>query len=91
MERTLHELLAKTQVGDELVLQWSACFTCEFEAAVRTRAAVELKDLRAVAHKLEPLPAQTAVEFGVIREPRMCLPLCPRMLMPLARTPLLMG
>ena len=81
-------------MGDELVLQWSECFTCEFEAAVRTRAAVELKDLRAVAHKLEPLPAQaaqTAVEFGVIREPRMCLPLCPRMLMPLARTPLLMG
>ena len=73
VERTLHELLAKTRVGDELVLQWSCCFTCEFQVAVRTRAAVELMELRAVTNRLEALPAQavqTAVEFGVIRAPR---------------------
>jgi hypothetical protein len=49
----LRELLEKTRVGDELVLKWSRCFTCEFEDAVRTRAAVELRDLRAVVRKLD--------------------------------------
>lgn len=78
VEPALRELLEKTRVGDELVLKWSRCFTCEFEDAVRTRAVVELRDLRAVVRKLEPLPGQAAVmaiEYGVIDAPRMLLPL----------------
>ena len=78
VEPALRELLDKTRIGNELVLAWSRCFTCEFENAVRTRAAVELRDLRAVVRKLEPLPGRAAVmavEYGVIDAPRMLLPL----------------
>jgi hypothetical protein len=78
LELQVKPRIARVAPGEQLVLPWKQCFTCEAEAAVLRRAPEERMQARRAAQKLSGMPelaAQSAIDLGVVRSPMQGVPL----------------